>query len=102
MLGQMTIVCRAFAQSFGIPSHRYQVKRRIEKANIMLAARKAVTQIGVTLACSSTRSFEEAFRKSTGPTTSSYQRSLSVERLDFRDALADEKHSRPNSRRGLK
>jgi methylphosphotriester-DNA--protein-cysteine methyltransferase len=94
MLGQMTSVCRAFAQSFGIPPHRYQVKRRIEKANTMLAARKAVTQIGVTLACSGTRSFEEVFRKSTGQTTSSYQ-GASVERLDFRDALAGDKHSRP-------
>jgi AraC-like DNA-binding protein len=82
MLGQMTVGCRAFAQSFGIPPHRYHVKRRIEQANTMLAARKALSQIGATLARSGTSSFAEAFRKSTGQTRVRIK-GASVERVDF-------------------
>jgi AraC family transcriptional regulator len=69
--------CRAFKQSFGIPPHRYHINRRIEKAKIMLAARKhSVTEIGATLGFSDTSSFTGSFRKSAGQTPSSYRRSL--------------------------
>jgi AraC family transcriptional regulator len=69
--------CRAFKQSFGVPPHRYHIKRRIEQAKIMLAARKhSVTEVGLTLGFSETSSFTAAFRKTTGQTPSSYHRSL--------------------------
>jgi AraC family transcriptional regulator len=69
--------CRAFKQSFGIPPHRYHTNRRIEQAKVMLAARKhSVTEIGLTFGFSDTSSFTAAFRKITGQTPSSYQRSL--------------------------
>jgi AraC family transcriptional regulator len=69
--------CRAFKQSFGIPPHRYHTNRRIEQAKVMLATRKhSVTEIGLTLGFSDTSSFTAAFRKITGQTPSSYQRSL--------------------------
>jgi AraC family transcriptional regulator len=69
--------CRAFKQSFGVPPHRYHTSRRIEQAKVMLAARKhSVTEIGLTLGFSDTSSFTAAFRKITGQTPSSYQRTL--------------------------
>jgi AraC family transcriptional regulator len=69
--------CRAFKQSFAIPPHRYHIERRINKAKIMLAARQhSVNEVGATLGFSDTSSFAGAFRKSTGQTPSSYQRSL--------------------------
>jgi AraC family transcriptional regulator len=69
--------CRAFKQSFGIPPHRYHTNRRIEQAKVTLAARKhSVTEIGLSLGFSDTSSFTAAFRKITGQTPSSYQRSL--------------------------
>jgi AraC family transcriptional regulator len=69
--------CRAFKQSFGVPPHRYHTGRRIEQAKVMLAARQhSVTEIGLTLGFSDTSSFTAAFRKITGQTPSSYQRSL--------------------------
>jgi hypothetical protein len=101
MLSQMTVVAARVAQSFRIPPGRYHVKQRIENANTMLAARKTVTQIGVTLACSGTRSFEETFGRALD-TQRVRIKEASVERVDFRDAPAGDKHSRPNSRRDLK
>jgi len=69
--------CRAFKQSFGVPPHRYHIKRRIEQAKIMLAGRKhSVTEVGLALGFSETSSFTAAFRKITGQTPSSYHRSL--------------------------
>ena len=69
--------CRAFKQSFGVPPHRYHTNQRIEQAKVMLAARKhSVTEIGLTLGFSDTSSFTAAFRKISGQTPSSYQRSL--------------------------
>jgi AraC family transcriptional regulator len=69
--------CRAFKQSFGIPPHRYHTSRRVEEAKVMLASRKhSVTEIGLALGFSETSSFTAAFRKITGQTPSSYQRSL--------------------------
>src|SRR4029077_7288565 len=39
--------CRAFRQSFGVPPHEYHIRRRIEKAKILLAEREAsVTGVG--------------------------------------------------------
>jgi AraC family transcriptional regulator len=69
--------CRAFKQSFGLPPHRYQINRRIERAKTLLAGRKhSVTEIGLMLGYSEASAFTAAFRNVTGLTPSSYHRSL--------------------------
>jgi AraC family transcriptional regulator len=67
--------CRAFKQSFGLPPHKYQVFRRIERAKVLLAEGAAsVTDVGLTLGYAQTSSFSVAFRKITGWTPSEYRR----------------------------
>jgi AraC family transcriptional regulator len=69
--------CRAFKQSFGVPPHRYHTSRRIERAKALLAgAAASVTEIGIQVGFSETSSFTAAFRKATGLTPTSFQRSL--------------------------
>jgi AraC family transcriptional regulator len=69
--------CRAFKQSFGIPPHRYHTSRRIERAKALLAGPPAsVTEVGIKVGFSETSSFTAAFRKATGLTPTSFQRSL--------------------------
>jgi AraC family transcriptional regulator len=68
--------CRAFKQSLGVPPHRYHINRRIELAKRMLLERvQSVTDIGLALGFGETSSFSAAFRKATGTTPTSYQRS---------------------------
>ena len=67
--------CRAFKQSFGIPAHQYQVRRRMEVAKWLLADRKtSVTDIALSLGYAQTSSFSTAFRKTTGWTPTVYRR----------------------------
>jgi AraC family transcriptional regulator len=67
--------CRAFKQSFGIPPHQYQVRRRIEQAKLLLADSSiSITDVGFTVGYSQTSSFSVAFRKITGWTPSEYRR----------------------------
>ena len=67
--------CRAFKQSFGIPAHQYQVRRRMDVARLHLADRKtSVTDIGLSLGYAQTSSFSTAFRKTIGWTPSAYRR----------------------------
>jgi AraC family transcriptional regulator len=67
--------CRAFKQSFGIPPHQYQVRRRIEQAKLLLADPSlSITDVGFTVGYSQTSSFSVAFRKITGWTPSDYRR----------------------------
>jgi len=69
--------CRAFKNSFGMPPLRYQAKRRIEQAKILLARPEmSVTEIGLTVGFGCSSSFATAFRKATGFTPTEYQRSL--------------------------
>ena len=69
--------CRAFKVSFGMPPLRYQAKRRIEYAKLLLTnPENSVTNIGLTIGFSSSSSFITAFRKATGFTPTEYQRSL--------------------------
>jgi AraC family transcriptional regulator len=69
--------CRAFKQSFGMPPIRYQAKRRIEHAKLLLAMpTMSVTEIGLTIGFGCSSSFTAAFRKATGFTPTEYQRSL--------------------------
>jgi AraC family transcriptional regulator len=69
--------CRAFKQSLGMPPLRYQTKRRIERAKLLLAQpAMSVTDVGFTVGFGCSTSFATAFRKATGFTPSAYQRSL--------------------------
>jgi AraC family transcriptional regulator len=69
--------CRAFKQSFGIPPHRYHIKRRIERAKALLAdPASSVTEIALELGFSETSSFSAAFRHTTGTTPTEYRRAL--------------------------
>jgi AraC family transcriptional regulator len=69
--------CRAFKQSFGIPPHRYHTNRRMERAKALLAGPEAsVTEVGIKVGFSETRSFTAAFRKATGLTPTRFWRSL--------------------------
>jgi AraC family transcriptional regulator len=69
--------CRAFKQSFGMPPIRYQAKRRIEQAKLLLATpTMSMTEIGLTIGFGCSSSFTAAFRKATGFTPTEFQRSL--------------------------
>jgi AraC family transcriptional regulator len=69
--------CRAFKQSFGMPPIRYQAKRRIEQAKLLLAMpTMSMTEIGLTVGFGCSSSFTAAFRKATGFTPTEFQRSL--------------------------
>jgi AraC family transcriptional regulator len=67
--------CRAFKQSFGIPAHQYQVRRRMEIAKLLLAdPARSVTDIALTVGYAQTSSFSSAFLKTTGWTPTLYRR----------------------------
>jgi AraC family transcriptional regulator len=69
--------CRAFKQSFGIPPHRYHIKRRIERAKTLLAdPASSVTDVALELGFSETSSFSAAFRHTACTTPSEYRRTL--------------------------
>jgi AraC family transcriptional regulator len=69
--------CRAFKQSLGMPPIRYQAKRRIEHAKLLLAMpTMSVTEIGLMIGFGCSGSFTAAFRNATGFTPTEYQRSL--------------------------
>jgi AraC family transcriptional regulator len=69
--------CRSFKQSFGTPPHRFLTQRRIERAKSLLEKRAiSVSDVGTAIGFSETSSFTAAFRKATGVTPSSYQRSV--------------------------
>lgn len=69
--------CRAFKQSFGVPPHRYHMKRRIERAKTLLAhPARSVTEIAVALGFRETSSFSAAFRQMTGRAPTEYRRAL--------------------------
>ena len=68
---------RAFKQSFGIPPHRYHIRRRIERAKMLLTgSAMSVTEVGVAMGFSETSSFTSTFRRLTGVTPSAYSRQL--------------------------
>jgi AraC family transcriptional regulator len=67
---------RAFKQTFGMPPHRFHTHRRIERAKSLLADPTAtVTAVGMAVGFSETSSFSTSFRKMTGETPTSFQRS---------------------------
>jgi AraC family transcriptional regulator len=69
--------CRVFKQSLGMPPLRYQTKRRVEHAKLLLANRAgSMTEIGRAVGFSSRNAFATAFRKATGITPVDYRRSV--------------------------
>jgi AraC family transcriptional regulator len=67
--------CRAFKQSFGIPPHAYLVRRRIERAKMLLLDRaNSITDVALIVGFSFTSSFTLAFRKVTGQTPTEFRR----------------------------
>jgi AraC family transcriptional regulator len=69
--------CRAFKKSFGVPPLRYQTRRRIEYAKLLLTKPEmSAADVGLTIGFSSSSSFVTAFRKATGLTPTEYKRSL--------------------------
>jgi AraC family transcriptional regulator len=67
---------RAFKQTFGMPPHRFHTHRRIECAKSLLTDSTAsITAVGIVVGFSDTSSFSTAFRKVTGGTPTSFQRS---------------------------
>lgn len=72
--------CRLFKQSAGMPPHRYQTRRRMERAKLLLARRAvSVTDVGLTVGFGSPSAFATAFRKATGFTPTEYRRSLALD-----------------------
>ena len=68
---------RAFKQSFGVPPHRYHVRRRIERAKALLQeADTSVTAVASAVGFAETSSFSTAFRKVTGTSPRDYRRGL--------------------------
>jgi AraC family transcriptional regulator len=68
---------RSFKQSFGEPPHRYQVGRRIERAQELLAnPRMSVTEIALDVGFATTSAFSATFHRIIGRTPSRYRRDL--------------------------
>ena len=70
---------RAFAQSFGVPPHRYHMARRMDRAKSLLQRPAlSVTQIGIQIGFRETSSFTRAFRRFTGLAPTEYRRQREV------------------------
>jgi AraC family transcriptional regulator len=70
-------LCRAFKQSVGLPPHRYQVHRRVERAKELLAnPTLSITEIAFATGFGGSSQFATAFRKATGTTPSAFRRAL--------------------------
>jgi AraC family transcriptional regulator len=69
--------CRAFKRSLGLPPHRYQLQRRIERAKSMLAETdRPITETAILCGFGFASNFTVAFRKVTGVTPSQFRRAL--------------------------
>lgn len=67
-------LCRAFKQSTGLPPHRWQLLRRIDKARDLLACTQlSVTEVAAAVGYDDAGQFATAFRKSVGLTPSQYR-----------------------------
>ena len=69
--------CRAFKRSFGVPPHRYQLQRRIERAKSLLADQdRSVLEVALACGFNFPSNFSQIFRKGTGVTPREFRRSL--------------------------
>jgi AraC family transcriptional regulator len=66
---------RAFRQTLGMPPHRYHVRRRVERAKILLADR-TVTDVALAVGYAETSSFSSGFRRVTGMSPTEFRRAL--------------------------
>lgn len=67
--------CRAFAQTFGMPPHRYHLTRRIERAkDLLLQEELPVTEIALSLGFGGSSQFARAFRRVAGVTATDFRR----------------------------
>ena len=70
-------LCRAFKAETGLPPHRWQIRRRVERAKEMLAdPRRSVMEIAFDLGFGSSSHFAYRFRQETGTQPTQYRRSL--------------------------
>lgn len=66
--------CTAFRQSTGLPPHRYQAGRRVERAKELLAdPTLSVTAVALAVGFGSSQHFATMFRRATGMTPSRYR-----------------------------
>ena len=69
--------CRAFKRSFGVPPHRYQLQRRIERAKSLLADQdRSVLEVALACGFNFPSNFSQIFRKGTGVTPREFRRAL--------------------------
>ena len=68
-------LCTAFRESTGLPPHRWQVERRIERAEAMLGdATTAITEVALACGFGTPSHFATVFRRATGRTPSDWRR----------------------------
>lgn len=66
--------CRAFRGSTGIPPHRWRLKRRVERAEMLLKLTgQPITSIAAELGFSTSQHFASAFKQATGLSPSAYR-----------------------------
>ena len=66
---------RAFAQTAGLPPHRYLLTRRLERAKALLSgSNRPIVEIALDLGFGSQGHFHRAFRKHVGTTPGAYRR----------------------------
>jgi len=64
-----------FKQTFGVPPHRYQAARRMERAtDLLLQSTLPVTQVAIRVGFCETSSFTRAYRRYAGVTPSARRR----------------------------
>jgi AraC family transcriptional regulator len=69
--------CRAFKESVGMPPHRYQMSRRIERAKTLLAdPALSITDAAVAVGYGSLSRFSALFRQVTGHSPRDYRRKM--------------------------
>jgi AraC family transcriptional regulator len=69
--------CRTFNRTVGMPPHRYQIYRRIERAKAMLAnPQLSITEVAMACGYAASSNFSTIFRKVNGQTPQEYRRSL--------------------------
>lgn len=70
-----THFCTAFRESTGLPPHKWQMQRRIERAKALLSDfRLSLTEIALACGYGSSSHFARSFRRATGMTPSEYRR----------------------------
>src|SRR5215469_10912399 len=73
--------CRAFKQTFGVPTHAYLIRRRVERAqSVMLSTQLPLSEIALACGLSDQSHFTRLFRRIVGETPNAWRQA-------HRDAL---------------